>query len=434
MTERGPPGGLAGLPHWQVRLAATAAFTIPGLLIRFVGGAPSYPIQLVAYGAAVVAAAFLLAWACEAAQVDFANGLVVAVVAFVAILPEFVVELHFAFQGHAELVTANLTGASRLLLGFCVAMPAALMLLPKRWRPRQLGPITIAPAQRLDLAILCISALWALRGVIRGEFTLLDSAVLISLYILYLRRAATAGGEAPPPMGVAEELAVLPKAQRQRWVGGLMLFAAVVILLTAVPFGDSVLGTGALVGISPYLVLQWLVPVATEMPELVVAVVLLMHQRGGQSIAILLAGAVSQYTLALGMLPLAYLAGAGTGPLPLMPRERIELLLTMGMALFAVAALFTLHLSRGDASLMFVLFTAQFLLPTGFTRLVIAVIFAAIAVDVLISERQHLRLLWRALRGEPPASAPPSDRGHSRLARSRTRPRAGAWERRRRLQ
>ena len=63
-----------------------------------------------------------------------------------------------------------------------------------------------------------------------------------------------------------------------------MLFAASVILLTAVPFGDAVLGTGALVGISPYLLLQWIVPVATETPELVVAFVLLTHGRGGQSV------------------------------------------------------------------------------------------------------------------------------------------------------
>jgi cation:H+ antiporter len=401
VSERAPAGAPAGLAPWHLRVAGTAACTIPGLLVRFTGGAASPPFQLVAYGAAVVAAAFLLAWACEAAQVDFANGLVVSAVAFVAILPEYIVELHFAFIGHAEYVTANLTGASRLLLGFCVAMPAALALLPAKWRPPPVGRINLEPAQRLDLAILGLAALWALRGVIRGQLTLLDSAVLISLYILYLRRAAGAGGESPPPMGVAARLAELPKAQRQRWAGGLMLFAAIVILLTAVPFGDAVLGTGALVGISPYLVLQWLVPFATETPELVVAVVLLMHGRGGQSVAVLLAGAVSQYTLALGTLPLAYLAGLGTGPLPLQPREQIELLLTMGVALYAVAALVTLRLSRGDASLMLALFAAQFLLPTGLTRFVIAVVFTALAVDVLIAERQTLRSVLRALRPAP---------------------------------
>ena len=403
MSESAPSGIAGGLAPWQIRIGATAACTLPGLFVRLTGGVPSYPIQLLAYGAAVVAAAFLLAWACEAAQVDVGHGIVVAAVAFVAILPEYIVELHFAFTGHAEYVTANLTGASRLLIGFCVAMPAALALFPERWRPPRLTRIDLEPAQRRDLAILALGALWALRAVFTGHITLLDSAVLVGLYVVFLRGAASAGGEAPEPMGVAAELAELPRSRRRRWAGGLMLFAALVILITAVPFGDSVLGTGAMVGISPYLLLQWIVPVATETPELVVAVVLLTHHRAGQAVAVLLAGAVSQYTLALGTLPIAYVVGAGTGPLPLQPREQIELLLTAGVALYAVAALISLRLSRGDASLMLILFTAQFLLPLGFTRVVIAVVFLALAVDVLISERAQLRPLLVALRARAPA-------------------------------
>src|SRR4029079_6246939 len=105
------------------------------------------------------------AWACEAAQVDIARGVVVAAVAFVAILPEYIVEVHFAFTGRADYVTANLTGASRLLLGVCVALPAAVALLPRRWRPRlAVGPITLAPAQRLPPAILRLAPRWGLRA------------------------------------------------------------------------------------------------------------------------------------------------------------------------------------------------------------------------------------------------------------------------------
>ena len=103
MSETAPYGALGGLEAWHYRVAATCACTFPGLLVRITGGVAPYPIQLVAYGAAVVAAAFLLAWACEAAQVDVANGIVVAAVAFVAILPEYIVELHFAFIGHAPI-------------------------------------------------------------------------------------------------------------------------------------------------------------------------------------------------------------------------------------------------------------------------------------------------------------------------------------------
>jgi len=417
------------LAPWQRRLCSTAAITIPGLLVRLSGGGAPYPLQLVAYGAAVVAAAFLLAWACEAAQVDIARGVVVAAVAFVAILPEYIVELHFAFTGRADYVTANLTGASRLLLAVAVALPAAVALLPRRGRPQPVSAVTLEPGQRLDLAILAVAAVWSLRVVVRGQLGLLDALVLISLYGLYLVRAAASGDEGAEPVGVAAALSDLPAPDRRRWVAGLMLFAAWVILLTAVPFGDAVLGTGALVGIDPYLLLQWIVPVATETPELVVAFVLLMHGRGGQSVAVLLAGAVSQYTLALGTLPLAYLAGPGTGPLPLAGRERIELFLSIGVALYAVAALVTLRLSRGDAAIMLGLFAGQFLLPAVVTRLWLAIAFLALAIDVLVHERRSLPTLVRALvptEDPPPGAGRTRESGHGRRVRSPARSRAAA--------
>jgi cation:H+ antiporter len=398
-----------GLLPWQQKVAATAAGTLPGVLVRLSGGLVPYPLQLLAYGGAVIAAAFLLAWACEAAQVTVASGAVVAAVAFVAILPEYIVEVHFAFVGHAEYVTANLTGASRLLVGVCVALPAVVALVPRRWRPGPVGPITLNPPQRVELACLALGALWALRATLAGELGMLDALVLCSLYGLYLRRAAASESDAPAPVGVAAQLAELPAGQRRRWVRGLMTYAAAVILLTAVPFGDAVLGTGALVGISPYLLLQWIVPIATETPELVVAFVLLIHGRGAQSIAVLLAGAVSQFTLALGTLPIAYAAGAGTGPLPLAGRERIELFLAVSMALFALAALITLRLSRADAGIMLALFSLQFILPAVATRLILAITFMTLAIDVLVHERRHVpALAWSLLRGPPPGTEAPS--------------------------
>jgi cation:H+ antiporter len=392
------------LAPWQRRVARAAGWTLPGILVRLTGGGVSYPLQLAAYGAAVVAAAFLLAWACEAAQVDIAHGVVVAVVAFVAILPEFIVELHFAFTGAVTYTTANLTGASRLLLGAAIALPAAMAIARRTGHGRGGPRVELAPAHRVELAVLCVAGLWALRPVVRGEVDVVDGIVLIGCYATYLRRVGAAGGEGAEPMGVAAALAALPRGERRRWVARLMTFAAAVILLTAVPFGDAVLGTGALVGISPYLLLQWIVPVATETPELVIAGVLLAHARGGESVAVLLAGAVSQLTLALGSLPLAYVLGAGTGPLPLQPREQVELLLTIGVALYAVASLVTLRLSRGDSSIMLALFAAQFLLPGVVTRLVFAVLFWAVALDVLVAERRRVAPLVRALR-QPAASA-----------------------------
>jgi cation:H+ antiporter len=403
------------LPEWQRRLAIAAGCTAPGLFIRLGGGAAPALTQVAAYGAAVVAASFILAWACEAAQVDVAHGLVVAIVAFVAILPEYIVELHFAFTAQAQYVAANLTGASRLLLGCAVALPGALAVLGRG----RVGRIELPAAHRLEVGVLLAAAAWSLRGVFAGRLTLVDSLVLGGLYVVYLRRTLAGGVEASEPQGVAAALAALPRVQRHRWSAALMAYAAFVVLLTAVPFGDAVLAAGSAIGISPFLMLQWIVPLATETPELVVATVLLTHGRGGQSVAVLIAGAVSQYTLALGTLPAAYRLGAGVGPLPLAGRERVELFLTAGVALYAVAAFVSLRLSRGDSSIMLVLFAGQLLVPTVFTRLLFAVAFWAVGIDVLVSERRTLGPLFSAL---APA------RARARPAR-RARSRRGRWRR-----
>ena len=95
-------------------------------------------------------------------------------------------------------------------------------------------------------------------------------------------------------------------------------------------------------------------------------------------------------------LPLAYHAGKGTGPLPLQPREQVERFLTLAVALYAVAALIRLRLSRADATIMLSLFTAQFLLPTVFTRGLVALTFLALAIDLLVAERRRLPRLLSA--------------------------------------
>jgi hypothetical protein len=57
-----------------------------------------------------------------------------------------------------------------------------------------------------------------------------------------------------------------------------------------------------------------------------------------------------------------------------------------------------LRLSRGDSALMLALFTAQFLLPSVFTRLAFAVMFWIVAIDILWAERRQLPLLVAPLR------------------------------------
>ena len=314
-------GTLAALPVWQARLATMAACTLPGVLMRLGGLHLSPMTGLFAFGGAVVAAAFMLAWAAEAAEIDVPPGIAVAGVALVAVLPEYVIEIYFAFTAHVEFVTASLTGATRLLLACAVGMPAIASVVLARRGGRRLEFVDLKPQRRVDLAIIAAASLYAPVVVLRGHLAWTDALVLIGLYVLYLRRLATGSPEPPHLVGVAAELGKLSKRLRKRWVVGIMVYSALTILVTAEPFANSVLGAGTTIGISPYLLVQWLVPLATESPELVIAFVLITHDRAAQGVAVLLSSAVSQWTLALGSLPIAYAAGAGSGPLPLLGRR-----------------------------------------------------------------------------------------------------------------
>jgi cation:H+ antiporter len=397
---------LSGLDDWQVKLALMAACTIPGLLIRLGGAHVPPPLGMVAFGGAVMAAAFMLAAAAEAAEIDVPPGIAVAGVAFVAVLPEFVIEVYFAFSGHVEYVTASLTGSTRLLLSFAVGMPAvASFVLTRRGKPR-LESVQIDPRRRVDLAVIAAASLYAPVIVLRGHLAWQDSLVLIGLYVVYMRLVSSGDPEPPHLVGMAAELGNLPQQQRRRWVLGIIAFSAVAVLVNAEPFADSVLMSGTAAGVSPYLLVQWLVPLATEMPELVIAFVLITHERAGQAVAVLLASAVSQWTFALGTLPLAYKAGVGVGPLPLVGREQVELLLTMGQGFLAVSMLVTLRLRRRDATLMLVLFALQLAIPGVALRAAITLAYLVLAVDVFSSERWAIPTLARALRGRGEGASP----------------------------
>ena len=91
-------------------------------MLRIAGRHPDPVEALLIYGAAVVSASFLLAWAAEAAQIDVSGGLAIAVLALIAVLPEYAVDLYYAYvSGHnpdyTQYAAANMTGSNRLLMG-----------------------------------------------------------------------------------------------------------------------------------------------------------------------------------------------------------------------------------------------------------------------------------------------------------------------------
>src|SRR3954470_2929812 len=221
-----PPSGRAS---WEKQLVVAAGCALGGVAVRL--AAPLLPVQLVAVGLGVglVAAAFMLAWAVDAGEAVYSGGRVLAVVAVVGVLPELTIEVHFAFIQQAELVTANLTGATRLLLTCAVALPLGVSLYGRR-TGREEEPIQLADPRRLELGILLLVAVFAVQIVVRGSLTVVDAVVLLGLYVLYARRVQGTPYEEPAVVGVAAGLMSLPPRFRRPAIAGLLLGAAGVVV------------------------------------------------------------------------------------------------------------------------------------------------------------------------------------------------------------
>jgi cation:H+ antiporter len=117
----------------------TTVFIMPAVVLRVVGLHPNPVLALCVYGAAVVSASFLLAWAAEAAQIDVSGGVAIAGLALIAVLPEYAVDLYYAYTAgqapaYAQYAAANMTGSNRLLrgLGWPVVVLVALAVARKR--------------------------------------------------------------------------------------------------------------------------------------------------------------------------------------------------------------------------------------------------------------------------------------------------------------
>jgi cation:H+ antiporter len=135
----------------------------------------------------------------------------------------------------------------------------------------------------------------------------------------------------------------------------------VVIGLSAEPFADGLVRTGARLGIDEFLLVQWLAPLASEFPEFLVAALLALRGKAVAGITLLLSAKVNQWTLLIGSLPLAFSLGAGhLGALPLDGRQTAEVLLTAAQSLFGVAVLASLTFELSEAVLLAAIFIAQF--------------------------------------------------------------------------
>jgi cation:H+ antiporter len=400
--------------RWLPAFLAILA-TLPGLLIRFnlIDGID--PVRALWYGVAIVGAAFMLSWAAEALQIDVSAGLALALLALIAILPEYVVDASFALlaaedPSYAGYAVANMTGANRLLIG--LAWPLVVAIVWIRSRQRQ---ITLAPSHGLEIVALLAATLYAFILPFKGDLTLVDFAVLASIFVVYVWRLARQPVEEVHLVGPAMVIGELPTWRRRLVTSAFAAISAAVILLVAKPFAQALIGTGATYGVDEFLLVQWVAPLASEAPEFVVVSIFAWRLAGESALGTLISSKVNQWTLLVAMLPLVYaVAMGGPAPFPLDARQGEEVLLTAAQSLFAVALLLGRRLTLTGAGLLFGLFALQLVLPD--IRNELSYVYIALAIVTIVVQRKA------ALRVVRDAFASPADEAQPPLKSAQPRP------------
>lgn len=364
-------------------------------------------VGLLCFGLAIVAAAFILGWIGEAAELDLSGGLAVGILALVAILPEYVVSIYFSYAAGSdpsmvEYATANLTGANRIVQGFGWPVVALIAYFSvKAVRARKSGVkkefgIRLESDSRADIGFLILGSMVLLIVPAVGSMHLLIGVLLVVIYCIYLWRISGSSREEPELEGTAAYVGALPKWGRRVFILSMLILSATVIFLSAHPFGDSLLEAGKALNIDEYILVQWLAPLASEAPEFTLAFLFAARGKEGAALAILISSKLNQWTLLAGSMPIAYVIGGGSNAaLPIDSRGAEELWLTTAQTLLGVGILLTLRWGMTASVLMLGLFLIS-VVPDEAFRNNLGIVHIVLAAVYFYVNRTHIRQTLRA--------------------------------------
>ena len=406
-----PPESHGSARQWQLVLGM-CVIGLPGVILRL-GNIHIDPIVAAAlFGVSSLAAAFLLSWAAEASEVDISQGLALAIIELIAVLPEYAVDAVLAWKAGADpaeaekgLAIANMTGGNRLLIG--VAWPLVFGIFFYRTRIKEL----VVDRQRsLEIVFLAIATAYVVFIPLRSHVTLVDTVVLVTMFVLYvfLTGRLTSDDE-EVLVGPARNIGHLPKRRRRITILLLLLFSAGVIFASAEPFAEALQEIGRDFGLSEFLLIQWLAPLASEAPEVLIACLLAWRGKAAKGMGALISSKVNQWTLLIGTLPLVFAFSSGdwtfTSGLPLDGRQREEIFLTAAQSAFAIAVFANLKMGFKEAAALFILFASQLFITSEDVRTWYAAGYCVLCVVILVIQRKDARITitsaWALVRGRP---------------------------------
>ena len=369
-------------------IGSSALLCFQWIVIHFSGSHPAPELQALSSGVAIFGAAFMLSWAAELAQKDIPQALAIALLALIAVLPEYAVDMYFAWSAgkdpkYTAFAMANMTGANRLLIG--VGWAAVVLTY---WLKSGKRAIKLEPGHKIEIMYLGLATIYSFVLPFKARIDLVDAAVLITIFVFYMRAASRAEHVEPELEGPAAMIEGWGENARRLLTGVFFLTSGFTIFIAAEPFAEGLLATGRTFGIEEFILVQWLAPLASESPEFIVAILFALKAQPGTSMGALLSSKVNQWTLLVGMLPVVYAISAGTtGGMHMDSRQVEEVLLTAAQSLFAVVVLVNLSFSLFEATVIFILFSTQLLFPDPKFRFYYSFFYIALAAGLLLFKK-----------------------------------------------
>jgi cation:H+ antiporter len=318
----------------------------------------------------ILSSAFVVAWGAEAAQFHVSQGLALALLAWIQVLPEFAVEAVISWHRDVPLMTANFTGALRLLTGLgwpTIWVMYALSRRRKGNKTERWPTIHLEEEHCAEVVGLIPPLVYFAWIIYKGTLDCVDAGVLIVLYLLYL---VVLNRIPPKDHEEIEDVAAIPRAvlglpamKRRLAIVGLFLLGSIGIYFTAHPFLNSMIGLATVLGISQFVFIQWVAPLLSELPEFTTTSYWSSRGKAPMALMNMVSSNMNQWTVLAAMIPIVYSLSLGHPAAVPIAEHRVELMLTLLQGALGTVLLANLEFHPHEALGLFGLWFVQLLVP-----------------------------------------------------------------------
>lgn len=365
----------------------------PAIVLGLSGHPLTPEATIIIFGIAILSASLLLTWGAEVAQLDLSASLSIAILAIIVILPEFAIEWILAWQAGQSpedpqtiaRVAAAVTGSNRLLIGIGWAIVGLIFWAKSRNNLETHGSI------RLELWLLGLATIITFLIFPLQQIGLVLGIILISVYLVYLWLSSKTQKESPTLVGPSAAIGALPTLPRRLVVLFLLTYSAIAIFASAKPFIDGLIGLGRATGVDDFILIQWLAPMATEIPEIMVAVIFTLRGNQIQGLMVLISAELNQLALLLGTLPLVYSLSLGQiSGINLENQQIVEFLLMSSMSLFAVILIAKGFLPWKGCLILLLIFVTHLFFTSPDIRLIYVFLLIGLTGFLLITDKYRI--------------------------------------------